>query len=225
MKKKLNKPKKQTEVTKKNIHFMILPHLMLSIYLSYWLKYLNYYSCTLKLIHKFIVSTYWHNRSENYYLLSLFKLFIYFLFQVSMISFSKSIFVFKVWFSNFILFTVTLMLIINLLLFYFCQLWMQFVRRKRKKNTCRNWRKDFFKKENLHLHSGTKIIDCANNNIIIIVLNRDVHWPGCEFSSWVLNRVYNYYSLFSILNGICTALIITNPYDKVFGECMSVFIK
>ena len=206
---------------------MVVPQLMLSIYLSYWLKYLNYYSCTLKLIHKFIVSTYWHNRSENCYLLSLFKLFIYFLFQVSMISFSKSIFVFKVWFSNFILFTVTLMLIINLpvLLFYFCQLWMQFVRRKRKKNTCRNWRKDFFKKENLRPHSGTKTIDCANNDIIIIVLNRDVHWPGCEFSSWVLNRVYNYYSLFSILNGVCTALIITNPYDKVFGECVSVFIK
>ena len=61
---------------------MVVPDLMLSIYLNYWLKYLNYYSCTLKLIHKFIVSTYRHNRSENYYLLSLFKLFIYFLFQV-----------------------------------------------------------------------------------------------------------------------------------------------
>ena len=89
---------------------MVVPHLLLSIYLSYWLKYLNYYSCTLKLIHKFIVSTYWHNRSENCYLLSLFKLFIYFLFQVSMISFSKSILVFKIWFSNFILFTITLMI-------------------------------------------------------------------------------------------------------------------
>lgn len=204
---------------------MVVPHLMLSIYLSYWLKYLNYYSCTLKLIHKFIVSTYWHNRSENCYLLSLFKLFIYFLFQVSMISFSKSIFVFKVWFSNFILFTVTLMLIINLLLFYFCQLWMQFVRRKREKDTCRNWRKDFFKKENLCPHSGTKTSDCANNNIIIIVLNREGNWPGYGFSSWVLSRVYNYYSLFSNLNGVCTALIITNPYDKVFGACVSVLIK
>lgn len=142
-----------------------------------------------------------------------------------MISFSKSIFVFKIWFSNFILFTVTFIIIINLLLFYFWQLWMQFVRRKRKKDTCRNWRKDFFKKENLRLHSGTKIIDCANNNYIIIALNRDVHWPGYEFSSWVLNRVYNYYSLLSILNGVCTALITTNPFDKVFGACVSVFIK
>lgn len=152
---------------------MVVPHLMLSIYLSYWLKYLNYYSFTLKLIHKFIVSTYWHNRSENYYLLSLFKLFIYFLFQVSMISFSKSIFVFKVWFSNFILFTVTLMLIINLLLFYFCQLWMRFVRRKRKKHTCRNWRKDFFKKENLRPHSGMKTI--LTVLIIILLL---LSWTG-----------------------------------------------
>ena len=46
---------------------------------------------------------------------------------------------------------------------------MQFVRRKRKKDTCRNWRKDFFKKENLRLQSGIKTIDCANNNIIITV--------------------------------------------------------
>ena len=41
------------------------------------------------------------------------------------------------------------------------------------KDTCRNWRKDFFKKENLRPHSGTKTIDCANNNIIITVLNRE----------------------------------------------------
>lgn len=86
--------KKQTEVTiKKNIHFMVVPHVMLSIYLSYWL-YLNYYFCTLKLIHKFIVSTYWHNRSENYYYYDLNYLFISY-FQSKWFYFQKVYFCFQ----------------------------------------------------------------------------------------------------------------------------------